>query len=106
MLIGAACRSRDALHGTARRVSLRFVAVAVPLVACWLQFGVSVSKVHSSTHPQPSKGSPMSTRTAPRLIAFIGATFLTLVTLTSLDILATSEPSAAQLARVAATQQA
>ena len=48
----------------------------------------------------------MNTRTAPRLIAFFSAAFLTLVTLTSLDALATSEPSAAQLARAAAAPQA
>lgn len=48
----------------------------------------------------------MNTRTAPRLIAFFGAAFLTLATLTSINTLATSEPSAAQMARAAATQQA
>jgi hypothetical protein len=48
----------------------------------------------------------MTTRTAPRLIAFFSAAFLTLVTMASINSLATSEPSAAQLARAAAAQQA
>jgi hypothetical protein len=48
----------------------------------------------------------MNTRTVPRLIAFFGAVFLTLVTLAGLDTLATNEPGAAQLARAAAAQQA
>jgi hypothetical protein len=106
MLIGPAFRSREALHGTARRVPLRFVAAAALLVACPLQCGVGVSKVQPSTNPQPSQGSSMNTRTVPRLIAFFGAVFLTLVTLAGLDTLATNEPGAAQLARAAAAQQA
>ena len=48
----------------------------------------------------------MNTRTAPRLIAFFSAAFLTLLTMASINTLATSEPSAAQLARAAMAQQA
>jgi hypothetical protein len=63
--------------------------------------------VHSSTdRSRNAKEATMNTRTAPRLIAFFSAAFLTLVTLTSINTLATSEPSAAQLARAAAMQQA
>jgi hypothetical protein len=48
----------------------------------------------------------MNTRTAPRLIAFFSAAFVTVVMLASVNGLATSEPSPAQLAQMAALRQA
>ena len=48
----------------------------------------------------------MNTRTAPRFFALASAAFFTVLMLASIDRLATSEPSAAQLARAAATHQA
>jgi hypothetical protein len=48
----------------------------------------------------------MNTRIAPRLFALASAAFFTVLMLASVNGLATSEPSAGQLARAAATHQA
>lgn len=48
----------------------------------------------------------MNTRIAPRLYALASAAFFTLLMLASVDGLATSQPSDAQLARAAASQHA
>lgn len=48
----------------------------------------------------------MNTRIAPRLYALASAAFFTLLMLASVDGLATSQPSDAQLARAAATRHA
>ena len=107
MLIGLAFRPCDALHGTARRAPWRFVTGGLPIVASRVRPGAAVPTVHPSTNrSRNAKEATMNTRTAPRLIAFFSAAFLTLVTLASINTLATSEPSAAQMARAAAMQQA
>ncbi|MFY9510120.1 MAG: hypothetical protein WAQ05_04005 [Rubrivivax sp.] len=48
----------------------------------------------------------MNTRIAPRLYALASAAFFTVMMLASVNGLATSQPSEAQLARAAATQHA
>lgn len=48
----------------------------------------------------------MNTRIAPRLFALASAAFFTVLMLASINGLATSEPTEAQLARASATQQA
>lgn len=48
----------------------------------------------------------MNTRIAPRLFALASAAFFTVLMLASINGLATSDPSAAQLARASALHQA
>jgi hypothetical protein len=86
---------------TVRRRRARFVAPGAPIVATRSRRAGSLPTLQASTDDAP-KDTTMNTRTAPTLIALASALIATIVMLTGVDTLATSQPTPAQIAHASA----
>lgn len=91
-----------AIHPRQRRL----VAPALPIVATRSRRGVALPTVRSIDNPLRPKETTMTTRLAPRLFALASAAFFTVVMLSSINGMATSEATPGQMARAAAVHQA
>jgi hypothetical protein len=94
------------LSRAVHRRQRRLVAFMLPIVASASRRGAVLPTVHFIDNPPCCKETTMTTRLAPRLFALASAAFFTVVMLTSINGMATSEPAPGQMARAAAAHQA